>query len=210
MANVDGDSPNFDELRALGEEPAAEGEAAPTDETAAEPLAEEAAAAPPAAETTPPEGEPAEAAEAEKPAEGIEKEEEEEEEEPSKLPLYLEIAALIFVPLILLAMASKDLGLANWDVLSIWTALYLIGLGLISYALWKSRATSTLFTVFLGCVLAAMLTGVYCLWIELGRYQYDINAQEAKRKVGMVLPAEPGLRALFPLPGGSGGISTVV
>ncbi len=209
MANVEGDSPNFDELRSLGGEPAAENEAAPTDQPAAEPLAEEAAGALPDAETTPPEGEPAEATEAEEPVEGVE--EEEEEEEPSKLPLYLEVAGLIVVPLVLLAMASKDLlGQGGWDVLSIWTALYIIGLGLIPYALWKSRETSTLYTVFLGCVLAGMLTGVYCLWMELGRYQYDINAQEAKRKVGMLLPAEPGLLAPFSLPGGPGGHTFIV
>ncbi len=137
-------------------------------------------------------GEPAEAAGAKEPAEAAE-EEEEEELEPSKLPFYLEIAALIVIPLLLLALASNDLlGQGGLAVLSIWTALYLIGLGLIPYALWKGRDTSTLYTVFLGCVLAAMLTGVYVLWIELAvNYKFDIHAQEAKRAaVGMVLPAE--------------------
>ena len=45
------------------------------------------------------------------------------------------------------------------------------------------RKTNTVFVVFLGCVLAAVLTAVYCLWMELARYKFDIKAQDAKQRV---------------------------
>ena len=48
------------------------------------------------------------------------------------------------------------------------------------------RKTNTVFVVILGCVLAAVLTSVYCLWMELVRYKFDIKAQDAKQRVSMV------------------------
>jgi hypothetical protein len=167
VANVEGESPNPDELKTPDEEATATEGAVPADEVVA-----------------------AEAAELERP---VVDEEEEEEVEPSKLPFYLEIAGLIALPVIIFVMASGDLLGVGLNVLSIWTALYVIGLCLIAYILWMSRRSNTVYTVFLGCVLAAMLTASYCLWMELMKYQFDLNAREVKAKIGMSVPVEHGL-----------------
>ncbi|MEN6458515.1 MAG: hypothetical protein ABFC63_06250 [Thermoguttaceae bacterium] len=195
MAKLEGDDLNFDDLAPL--------DADVGDELfAADAMPAETAAEKTPAPESPPEAPPAEeqAAEVAKPEEAV-KEDAEEETEPSKLPLILEVVALVVIPLGLLALASRDIVGSGLGLLSVWTALYLIGLGLIPYALWRARETSTLYTLFLGCVLAAMLTGVYCLWMELAvNYQFDIHAQEAKRKVGMILPAERGLPSPLSIP----------
>jgi len=96
---------------------------------------------------------------------------------------------------------SHDLMLINRlveeSILSIWTALYLIGLCAIPFVIWKARRTSTIFTVFLGCILTALLTANYCLWMELRRYHFDLKAQEAKQRVGL-LKLEGPARSLDP------------
>ncbi len=56
--------------------------------------------------------------------------------------------------------------------------------------LWLGHKTNTVYVVILGCVLAAVLTAVYCLWTEMERYNFDIKAQEAKQRVTMTAPCE--------------------
>ncbi len=116
------------------------------------------------------------------------------EKPPSKWPRYLEIAILILVLLAISISAWQQ-----WIFIS--TAIYILAVAAIPYALWKTRKTATIYTVFLGCVLAAILTAVYCLWVELGRYDFDIKAQEAKQRTVWSRPAlrpMPGERILSP------------
>lgn len=178
MADVEGESPKFEDLNLPGEESAAS-------EPSAEPAAEAAVESP--------EGETAEVEIAEEAAEqyeadqrdGEEGEQPEEETPPNKLPVYLEYAGLACIPLILLVLGYSE-------VVFFSTALYLIGLGLIPYGIWKGRETNTVFTVILGCALAAVFTAIFCLWMEFGRYQFDVKAQEVKQRVSMVQPVQFG------------------
>jgi hypothetical protein len=57
------------------------------------------------------------------------------------------------------------------------TVVYVIAVAGVAYGIWKGRETNTLYTVFLGCALIALLTAVLCLWIELQRYGYNIKAK---------------------------------
>jgi len=180
VAKVEGENPNIEEVNAPDESLVqADGMFEATTESTLE--VDEATDAEPVAESSEAvETQPTEAEESPKDAE--------EEQAPSKLPMYLEIAGLVCIPLMILAL---------WwlDYLYPSTALYLFGLCLIPYGIWKGRETNTVYTVFLGCVLAAILTALYCLWMELGRYQFDIKARDAKQRVGMLQPFEPGLLA---------------
>jgi hypothetical protein len=164
VANVEGETPNSDNLKTPGEEPAAA-------EHVAEP--EAVSAAPVEKDDQPekfPDGEPPRL--------------HDEEKGPSKLPLYLPVAAAIALPVIALAIAV--LGFVFYS-----TAIYIIAVGYIPLALWAGRKTNTVEVVLLGCVLAAVLTAVYCLWMEIGEYNYDIKAQEAKqKKVVMMWPVQ--------------------
>lgn len=150
MANVNGESPNFnfDELEMLGEETAP-----------VEPIAE------PAAEQ--PIGTEREQADTEKPEEGEVPEElaaGEGEKKLGELPVYLEWGGATAISVILLALALLH-------ILYFATAFYVISVGFVGYAIWKGRATNTVYTVILGCALVAVLTAIYCLWLEVGRYQ---------------------------------------
>jgi hypothetical protein len=168
VADVEGGSPDFfddlDELAVPGEDIASpDGAAEPTAEPASEPVSELLAdiGDAEAAQISEPTAEP------EKPA---------EEKKPSKLPLYLELAGAIGIPLLLLVLA--------WlQVLNFSTALYVIAVGFIPYGIWKDRKTSTVYTVILACALAAVLTAVFCMWLEWGRYQFDVKARGAKQQV---------------------------
>ncbi len=70
------------------------------------------------------------------------------------------------------------------------TALYLIGLLAIGHGLWLGRKTSTVYTVFLGGALAAVVTVAYVLWLELGQYQFDIKARTTATQVSLLVPAQ--------------------
>ena len=181
MANVEGESPNFDEFKLPDEEvtpaePDVEGvasdeEIAASDEPATTPIGDEgeqAIAETPEGESTPDE----------EPQEEVGK-------EPSPMPVYLEWAGAIGIPLVLLI-------LGWFGALLFSTAFYLIAVGFVPYGLWKGRKTSTVFTVILGCALVAILTALYCLWLELGTYQFDLKAQDAKQRISMVWPTEAG------------------
>jgi hypothetical protein len=184
VANTEGDIPNFDNLDLLGDEHAA---AEPTAEPA-EPEIVEINEGEPAAAVLPAEeeAEPVRLAD-EKEEERKEHEPDErlfEEKEPSKLPLYLPVAVAIGLPVIALALA----------LVNVWTystAVYVIALGFIPLGLWLGRKTNTVYVVIMGCVLAALLTAVYCLWMYLARYNFDVKAQDAKQRVSMVLPGRP-------------------
>ena len=169
MADFEGDKPNFDELEelsALGDEAAADelaagDEAAEQLETAEglEAVDEEKAADDQAAET--------------------EESEEEAAEKPRKKSFLAEAAAAIGIPV-----AFAGLFLANMLFLS--TAIFLALMCFIPLGIWMGRRSNTVFTVCLGCTLAALFTACFCLWVELRRYSFDIKAKEAR--VSMVQP----------------------
>lgn len=180
MANAEGDIPNVDDLTKPGEEPAPA-------ETAAEPEV-----GPLPTEVEPVEATtPTEPVEAAKPAEVTEPAEPPAEKESKlglgTLLLYLPIVVAIGLPVI--ALAPALFGIVYFS-----TAIYIIALGFIPLALWMGRRTNTVEVVFLACILAAVLTAVYCLWIEAGRYKFDVKAQEAKQRVGMVQPIDESRR----------------
>ena len=103
-------------------------------------------------------------------------------ETPDKRPVYLAAGISIGVVVIVVL-------LVHFNIVFLSTAVYLIGLACIPLTLWLGRKACTLYTVFLGCILAALLTSLYCLWSVLGRYNYDVKAQEAKEKIAMIQPA---------------------
>lgn len=90
----------------------------------------------------------------------------------------IEWVGAVGVLLILLAIAW--LGMLNFS-----TAIYLIAVAFVPFGIWKGRKTSTIFTVILGCTLIAVLTAVYFLWVEFGRYQFDVKARDGKHRIGM-------------------------
>lgn len=141
-------------------------ESQPAEEAAAKPKGQEAAAEPTG------EGEEKSASE------------EKAEAKPIPWPLYAEWGALVGIPVILL-------GLASLHLLYFATVVYVVSVALIPYGIWKSRQTSNVYTVILGCALAAVLTALYCLWLEIGRYQFDIRAREAKQRVSISLRIDP-------------------
>ena len=142
-----------------------------------------------AAEQTAEEGETEEGpTEAEAPEKKEQEEEEGQEKEPSQSPMYLEWGIVIFVPLILLVLAVLHL-------FSFPTAVYLIALAGIPYGLWKGRQMLDVYTLFLACALAAILTAAYVMWLEIARYHYDLRAGEAKQRVSMSQPSAPDAQA---------------
>lgn len=176
MANVEGENPNFDELKMPGEE-------------AAEPIFETEAVGEAEEQLQPVEEiETAETAEAE-PARTEETEEKKGAEKPSgNMPLFVAAACAIGIPVIFLA-------LFQFQIIFFSTAVYLIGICFIPIGVWLGRKTNTTFTIFLACTLAALMTACYCLWIVLGRYQFDLKALEAKQRVSMTVPVERPLIA---------------
>ena len=100
-------------------------------------------------------------------------------------PVYL-IAGTISLAVVLLVIAWS--GLWNYS-----TAVYIIGLIFIPLVLWMSRKTNTVYVVFLGCIIAALMTCLYCLWIVLAKYHFDVKASEAKQRVTMAQPVDRGV-----------------
>ncbi len=146
-------------------EPFAPEAAAPTVEVAAEDAAAETAKA----------EEPAEEKPEEKPAE-------KETKAAGKLMAYLDLAIAGGIAAVLLVLAL--VGLLNFS-----TAIYAVSVTLVVYAIWKALPTNDLYTAMLGCALIAILTAVYCLWLEVGRYRFNVKAREAKQHV-----SAPGCR----------------
>ena len=102
--------------------------------------------------------------------------------EPETQPPYLAIAGVIAIPIALLAIAF--FGILNFS-----TAIYIIGLVIVSLMLWMGRKTNTVFTVLLGCVLIALMTSIYYHWdFLMKKYHGDVKAQEAKQRIEMTQP----------------------
>jgi hypothetical protein len=74
------------------------------------------------------------------------------------------------------------------------TALYFAGLTFLPLLLWLGRKTNTVYVVLLACVIAVLMTSIFCLWTVLAKYHFDIKAAEAKERVGMVQPVDRGLQ----------------
>ena len=110
--------------------------------------------------------------------------EEPAKESPLRPPFYVELAGVIGLPVIVLVLAWSGVWLLS-------TAVFLIGLGFIPYGLWLGRRTNTIYTIFLGCMLAALLTATYCLWIEMGRYGFEVKPRKAKLRFSFLPPASP-------------------
>jgi hypothetical protein len=87
-----------------------------------------------------------------------------------------ELGVVVLMAVLLLAMGFIGL-------IFLATAVYFIAISVISYTIWVERKTNTVYTVMLGCALAAAVTCFYCLWLELGRYNFDIGAKNAKSRV---------------------------
>lgn len=207
MADVEGESPDFGELEPLGDELeplGEETEPSPLDEFDAEelipaglddllssemigPEAAEEAALQPAAQSSEvaAEGQATETEKAEPSAAHEEDVEEKAEEakKPSKLMSYLDWPVAAGAAAILLILAACQM-------LNFSTAIYVISVGCVACAIWKFRRTSNVYTVILGLCVIAILTSLYCLWLEVGRYQFDVKAREAKQRVSVSWPTE--------------------
>jgi hypothetical protein len=72
------------------------------------------------------------------------------------------------------------------------TAVYFIGLTFIPLLLWLGRKTNTVYVVLLGCVIAVLMTCVYCLWTVLAWYHFDVKASQATQRVSMAQPVDRG------------------
>jgi len=118
-----------------------------------------------------------------------EPEQEKTEEEPkhkSKWPLYAELAGIAAGCLAVIggtyyAVASSE-GLFFWAMLCI----YLLALLFIPYVLIKTRKTCTPYRVMLALSLAAILTAVFYLLLEIKTYKYDIKAEGAKQRAAVI------------------------
>jgi len=65
-------------------------------------------------------------------------------------------------------------------------------------SIWKRIAETSPFTVFLGVSLLALLIAIFCLWMELRHYNFDIDAQEANQALRMTPTDHPGLPSTTP------------
>lgn len=163
MTNFEGDNLDFSDLNLPGIEAFDENAELP-EEVPAEPIK--------------PEVEPSAQ---EEQAEQEETVEAEPKEEQSKRVVYIEWGLVACVPAILLAIAW--LGLLNFSL-----AIYLIAVGAVPYGLWKGGETKNFFTIILACTLIAVLTAVYFMWCELGRYGFDVKARDGKHRISMSSP----------------------
>jgi hypothetical protein len=174
VSNVDGQNPNPDELTT------------PIEDASLEPLAADSMAdllgdAPIVAEDMPPELEPV--APPEPPAEeAVETTASEPAKKPRKLPLPVEWAVAGGV-----AVVAVLLVVLNFATVS--TGVYMIAATGIGVAVWRERKTCNVYTILLACALVAMLTAIYCLWSELGRYDFNIRA---KQRSSLSSPAHVG------------------
>jgi hypothetical protein len=181
VSNLDGQNPDFDGFTSPGEE-------MPHLELTAESLGELAAEQPVVT---------AQAEEGQLPT--VEQPKEEAAKKKAartlgKLPFPLEWGVLVAVPAIILVLVLLQVVYPS-------TAVYLISVGLVAFGVWKGRGTNTIYTVLLGCALVAILTALYCLWAELGRYHFEIRAKQqssisAPVQAGSL--AETGTRRISP------------
>lgn len=85
------------------------------------------------------------------------------------------------------AVAALALGLLGFIYLG--TAVYVMAVAIVGTLLWKDRKTNSIYTVLLGCALIAIVTAVYCLWIELERYHFEIRAKRRASVSATIVPA---------------------
>jgi len=204
VADLDDENPSFDELKPLDEHEEQLEEAAPVEpEPPAEdvpssifegvdasflsdlPGADEDSSivAAPLESAEFVEGEQAEVDEARSVEMVAEAAEEAKPKQPTNMATLLEWGGVIGIPVILL-------GLAALQVLSFATVLYVISVGFVPYGVWKGRETNNVYTIILACSLVAVLTAVFCLWLEIARYHADVKAREAKQRVSMSWPTD--------------------
>jgi hypothetical protein len=108
------------------------------------------------------------------------------EEKKARDPsFYLAMGLVIGIPVVLLAAAQ-------FKYLNFSTAIYIVGLCSIPLVLWMGRRTNTIYVVFMGIILAALITCIYAMWVVLAKYNFDVKAQEAKQRVAMVQPVDHG------------------
>jgi hypothetical protein len=89
-----------------------------------------------------------------------------------------------------------------------WHACYAILMTLLIFAAWTTRKIWTtfevtaLYTFALGAALAALMTGVYCLGLELCAYQWDLTATQGKKAQAArgLLPPTTSAPARAPAP----------
>jgi hypothetical protein len=170
VSTSDGHDPDFDDLNLMAPESLL------AEEPPAEPLAEPAAT----------EGEPVkiEAGEAaESPPEAAGEPAAESVAKRRKLPFPSEWGIGVAIPVVLLVLVVLQ-------VLYLSTAIFLICVALVGFGIWRDRETNTVYTVLLGCALVAILTALYCLWAEMGRYQFDVRA---KQRTSLSAPAHADL-----------------
>ena len=96
--------------------------------------------------------------------------------------LYLKLSGVIGIPLLFIA-------LGHFQFLGYPVAVVLCVAVLMAWGLWASRKTNTVYTVFLGLTVIALLAAVCCLWTELVRYEGDIRASKAKQRTTMSAPS---------------------
>jgi hypothetical protein len=128
------------------------------------------------------------------------KEEEGKEKKPRQREKYLELAAMIGVPLVVLGIAGLCAMFFTTAFGAFSTAVYLIALASIPFGIWKGRETSTVYTMILGGALAFILTGAFYLWLEIGRYNGDIRARSAKQHGAVAQVFEPAHTTLAAWP----------
>ena len=212
MAKAEGEGPDFDEMKMPGEEDASAGMEPLSDDLfedfqpldAAEfgelPPLDEAAPAPaieaPVTEAAAPTEAPAEEAKVEPgPAEKSSKAPAKGSGRASLLtqsPTYVTWAAAAGVSVLLVILAFIGL-------LYLATAIFLAALVLVGVGIWVGRETNSVYTVILACALVAVLTAVYCLLLELGRYNMDVKARSAKQHASISQPMKGRVATLVAL-----------
>lgn len=95
--------------------------------------------------------------------------------------LYIMVGIAVGVPAILIVLSFLNF-------LSLSTVAYLTGLVLVAIMALASHKTNTIYIIFLGGVIVALMTAVYLLWIKFEQYNGDVKAQEAKQRISVTQP----------------------
>jgi hypothetical protein len=184
VAKIEDDSPSFKNLELSG------AEAVEEDLVSAEPVSEPEAVAveadllaglPPVAEAPPaepPAAEPEKAAKSKRKKERAAKPPREKKEKKEPLAKEDDAFSRMLPMAVVVGLPVVAIGLAIVNFAFFSTALYLVAMGYIVLGIWICRKTNTVYAILLGCALAALLTAVYCLWIEMGRYEFSVKAKQ--------------------------------
>jgi hypothetical protein len=107
---------------------------------------------------------------------------------------YVQWIAAVLVAVALYLSAS----LLSSAATGFWNGIYLVLMAVLAFALWKTRRVWTTpevsapFTLMIVVSLAALLTAVYCLGLELARYDWDQKAKKAKQPAVVTSAAQLG------------------